>query len=57
MEGEGKKEDGIVSLRAGTKCPECGSTDFEMRDYELMWHEGNIHCARCGHFIRHFDAG
>jgi len=40
-----------------TKCPECGSAAFEMRDYELMWHEGNIHCAECGKFIRRFDAG
>jgi uncharacterized Zn finger protein (UPF0148 family) len=40
-----------------TKCPECGATEFEMRNYEMMWHEGNIHCAQCGKFIRRFDAG
>jgi uncharacterized Zn finger protein (UPF0148 family) len=42
---------------ANTKCPDCGSTEFEMRNYEMMWHEGDIHCAQCGKFIRRFDAG
>jgi len=49
-------DDGEVVV-ANTKCPECGSTEFKMRDYSEMWHEGNIHCARCGKFIRRFDAG
>lgn len=40
-----------------TVCPDCGSTEFEMRNYSMMWHEGDIHCARCGKFIRKFDAG
>lgn len=40
-----------------TKCPKCGSTTFEMRNYDMMWHEGDIHCASCGTFIRDFDAG
>jgi len=42
---------------ANTACPDCGSTEFEMRNYEQLWHEGDIHCARCGKFIRRFDAG
>ena len=42
---------------SNTTCPACGSTDFEMRNYERMWHEGDIHCARCGQYIRRFDAG
>ena len=41
---------------ANTAC-ECGSTEFEMRNYSMMWHEGDIHCARCGKYIRAFDAG
>jgi transcription initiation factor TFIIIB Brf1 subunit/transcription initiation factor TFIIB len=47
---------GVLTV-ANTKCPECGSTEFEMRNYEMMWHEGDIHCAQCGRFIRRFDAG
>lgn len=39
------------------QCPICGSTDFELRNYDMMWHDGDIHCARCGEFIRKFDAG
>jgi uncharacterized Zn finger protein (UPF0148 family) len=40
-----------------TVCPECGSVEFKMLDYSLIWHDGNIHCAQCGKFIRRFDAG
>jgi hypothetical protein len=44
-----------VILR-NTKC-ECGSTEFVIRNYSMMWHDGDIHCAQCGKFIRSFDAG
>ncbi len=44
-------------LSVPTTCPDCGSAEFEMRNYSLLWHEGDIHCARCGKFIRTFDAG
>lgn len=38
--------------------PECGAVgEVEMRNYEMMWHEGDIHCKKCGAFIRRFDAG
>jgi len=53
-------EKGVVSLQdAGgpAKCPECGCEEFEMRDYSPLWHEGDIHCAQCGGFMHHFDAG
>jgi ribosomal protein S27AE len=53
---EGRVADGILAV-PNTTCTECGSTDFEMRNYEMAWHEGDIHCARCGEFIRRFDAG
>ena len=38
-------------------CPECGSTEFELRNYNMVFHDGDIHCARCGKYIRMFDAG
>ena len=56
MEGVDKRSDGILAVN-NTQCPNCGSTDFEMRNYDMAWHEGDIHCARCGRFIRRFDAG
>ena len=40
-----------------TTCPKCGSTEFELKNYSMMWHEGDIHCAKCGQFIRYYDAG
>jgi predicted Zn finger-like uncharacterized protein len=38
-------------------CPKCGSTEFELKNYSLAMHDGDVHCARCGQFIRVFDAG
>lgn len=48
--------DGVLTI-SDTACLKCGSTEFEMRNYSMMWHEGDIHCARCGAYIRRFDAG
>lgn len=55
---------GTLSVRSkdgkATPCPKCGDTDpehREMRNYSMMWHEGDIHCTNCGAFIRLFDAG
>ena len=45
-----------VVMTTDFKCPDCGSTEFEMRNYSVMWHKGDIHCASCGKFIRLFDA-
>jgi hypothetical protein len=39
-----------------TTC-ECGSTEFELRNYSETFHDGDIHCAKCGKYIRLFDAG
>jgi uncharacterized Zn finger protein (UPF0148 family) len=38
-------------------CPDCGAAKFELRNYSEIWHDGDIHCAKCGTFIRRFDAG
>jgi hypothetical protein len=54
---EGKEVGDAVLTVANTKCPECGSEQFELRNYSMIWHDGDIHCARCGKFIRCFDAG
>lgn len=45
------------SFALGEKCQDCGSTDFVLRDYSMAAHDGDIHCAKCGKFIRVFDAG
>ena len=46
------------------KCPSCGveakpGDVIEVRviDYDMMWHDGKVVCAECGHYIRMFDAG
>ena len=38
-------------------CPQCGGTDFELRHFDMAGHDGDIHCYRCGRFIRVYDAG
>lgn len=53
---EGKVMNNTFMSGGGT-CPNCGCTQTEMRNYSMMWHEGDIHCAECGTFIRTFDAG
>ena len=38
-------------------CKKCGGTEFEMRNYSMVFHDGDIHCVNCGEFLRDFDAG
>jgi hypothetical protein len=39
-------------------CQKCGAVGkTELRNYSMMWHEGDIHCTVCGAFIRVYDAG
>ena len=33
-------------------CPKCKSKEMEMRNCSAIWHEGDIHCVRCGAFVR-----
>lgn len=42
---------------SNTKCPKCGSIEFELKNYDMAFHDGDIHCANCGQYIRRFDAG
>jgi hypothetical protein len=39
-----------------TSCPDCGSTQFEMRSYGGPLEYADTHCAKCGRLIRRFDA-
>lgn len=36
-------------------CPDCGSTEFEMRTYGGPWEYADTHCAMCGKLILRFD--
>jgi hypothetical protein len=40
-------------------CPKCNSTSdrHEVRNYNAMWHDGDIHCMDCNAFVRRYDAG
>ncbi|TSC89292.1 MAG: hypothetical protein G01um10143_673 [Parcubacteria group bacterium Gr01-1014_3] len=45
--------------KAGSKlnCPDCGSDQYDVRNHSIMWGDGEIHCAKCGTYIRDFDSG
>jgi hypothetical protein len=39
-------------------CPKCGQTDrLTVRNYDLMWHDGEVWCTRCEVYVRGYDAG
>jgi hypothetical protein len=40
------------TLGQKTPCPDCGSTEFEMRNYGGAWDDADIHCAKCGNLIQ-----
>ena len=45
---------GEVLEREGEPCPHKRT---EMRNYDMAMHDGDIHCADCGKFLRFWDAG
>lgn len=38
-------------------CPKCGCKKIKLKNYSMMWHDGDVHCAKCDTFIRFWDAG
>ena len=38
-------------------CPKCGGTNFEVRNHDLMWHDGEVWCVDCDVYVRSYDAG
>lgn len=40
-------------------CPKCNSSPdrHELRNYNMMWHDGDVHCIDCGTYVRMWDAG
>lgn len=38
-------------------CSECGSTETVLENYDMMWHDGDIVCAKCDCYVRGWDAG
>ena len=40
-----------LSCREATPCPDCRSTEFEVRTYGGSWDDADFHCAGCGRLI------
>lgn len=38
-------------------CSRCACGKTEIRNYDAMWHDGQVHCKDCGTYIREYDAG
>lgn len=39
-------------------CKKCGFVGpHNLLNYDMMWHDGDIHCGRCGAYVRMYDAG
>lgn len=38
-------------------CPQCGSENTKVENYDAMWHDGDLVCQDCGTFVRGWDAG
>lgn len=49
----------VVNSILHKHCPKCGSSPrrHEIRNYSMMWHDGDIHCIDCGTYVRGYDAG
>lgn len=46
-------------FRTCIHCPKCDSppSDHEVRNYNMMWHDGDVICKKCETYIRSWDAG
>lgn len=44
---------------AHVHCPKCDSppNHHEVRNYDEMWRDGDVHCKDCGTYVRGYDAG
>lgn len=52
------KEPGIMhGINTYQKCPKCGGTNFEVRNYDRMWQDGDVYCIDCNVYVRGYDAG
>lgn len=53
--------DGVShALHSGSpNCPSCGAppSEHEVRNHDLAAHDGDVHCKRCGAYVRMYDAG
>lgn len=38
-------------------CPECGSTNTEVENFDELWRDGDVICQDCRTYVRMFDAG
>jgi len=38
-------------------CPKCGAEpkDQEVRNYDMMWGDGDVYCKKCGAYVRSWD--
>lgn len=47
---------GIPDVCPNDKC-KANPLEVKVINYDMMWHDGDIVCVKCGQYIRMFDAG
>lgn len=45
----------LAAYKARNHCPNCGSSDTTMRNFNKVLREADVHCANCGTYIRSWD--
>lgn len=40
-------------------CPKCNAEPKfqEIRNFDQVWRDGDVHCTKCGTYVRGYDAG
>lgn len=49
----------VWSLYTHQHCHKCGADpkNQEIRNYSMMWGDGDVYCTLCGAYVRMYDAG
>ncbi len=52
-------DDIAKSIGPWNSCPHCGAdkSHQEVRNYDMMWGDGDVYCTKCGKRVRSWDSG
>jgi hypothetical protein len=54
-------DEGRAPTLKHNSCKKCGhdgmNPSHDIRNYSMMWHDGDVHCGKCGAHVRSWDAG
>lgn len=44
-------------LALRNSCPQCGSVNTEVRNFDQVWRDADVVCRDCDTYVRDYDAG